>query len=37
MMIEIVVDGTLELGDGRESAAPNAFGRNLGEEALDES
>jgi hypothetical protein len=36
VLVEKVADGALELGDGRESAAPNALGHNLGEEALDE-
>jgi hypothetical protein len=36
MVIEIVVDGMLELGDRREGASPNAFGCNLGEKVLDE-
>ena len=34
--VEIVVDRVLELGDAPEDATPDAFGRDLGEEALDE-
>ena len=34
--VEIVVDRLLELGNAPEDAAPDAFGRDLGEEALDE-
>ena len=36
MAVEIVVDGPLEFGDAPEDAAPDAFGRDLGDEVLDE-
>ena len=36
VVVEIVADGALEIGDRVESAAPNALGHNLGEEALHE-
>ena len=34
--VEIIVDRLLELGDAPEDATPDALGRDLGEEALNE-